>query len=379
MASVGTGAVRIIDNDNDVVSVTNNKLDVNATLVAGATIDIGDVDMFLDGGTAILGGAGAVASGVLRVTLASDDPAVTVLNASLLKITGIDSDTNAIKTALEIIDNAIHVDDGDFTLNSSSGIAMMGFKGSQNITSGDVGVLTCNQGGKLYVTSDTSSELKVQIWSNTDTDSGGDDIVPIVDAQGHFQIDVVSGTVTANLSATDNAVLDAMVVDLAAMEALLIGIDVDTNSINQSSSAAKDAMENLEAALSGSELQVDVVAALPAGSNAIGKLAANSGVDIGDVDVTSTVQAVGYGTVSHVARNVTGSAVQLASLACKHIDIMATIANTGIVYMGASGVSATTGIALYPGDVYSVDITNTNLLYAISTVSGDDINIVVYS
>ena len=30
MASVGTSAVKIIDNDNDVVSVTNNKLDVNS-------------------------------------------------------------------------------------------------------------------------------------------------------------------------------------------------------------------------------------------------------------------------------------------------------------------------------------------------------------
>lgn len=35
------------------------------------------------------------------------------------------------------------------------------------------------------------------------------------------------------------------------------------------------------------ELQVDVVGSLPAGTNAIGKLAANTGVDIGDVDVTS--------------------------------------------------------------------------------------------
>ena len=34
-------------------------------------------------------------------------------------------------------------------------------------------------------------------------------------------------------------------------------------------------------------MQVDVVASLPAGTNAIGKLAANSGVDIGDVDVLS--------------------------------------------------------------------------------------------
>ena len=40
-------------------------------------------------------------------------------------------------------------------------------------------------------------------------------------------------------------------------------------------------------AVSGTEMQVDVVAALPAGTNAIGKLSANSGVDIGDVDVTT--------------------------------------------------------------------------------------------
>lgn len=37
----------------------------------------------------------------------------------------------------------------------------------------------------------------------------------------------------------------------------------------------------------GGSLTVDVGTALPAGTNAIGKLAANSGVDIGDVDVTS--------------------------------------------------------------------------------------------
>ena len=40
-------------------------------------------------------------------------------------------------------------------------------------------------------------------------------------------------------------------------------------------------------------MQVDVVASLPAGSAAIGKLAANSGVDIGDVDVTSIVPGTG--------------------------------------------------------------------------------------
>lgn len=75
------------------------------------------------------------------------------------------------------------------------------------------------------------------------------------------------------LSATDNAVLD----DIASK---LGTIDADTGAI-------KTATEKIDDAISGTEMQVDVVASLPAGTNAIGKLAANSGVDIGDVDITS--------------------------------------------------------------------------------------------
>lgn len=39
--------------------------------------------------------------------------------------------------------------------------------------------------------------------------------------------------------------------------------------------------------------QVDIVSSLPPGTNTIGKLASNSGVDIGDVDVTSVVPGIG--------------------------------------------------------------------------------------
>lgn len=57
--------------------------------------------------------------------------------------------------------------------------------------------------------------------------------------------------------------------------------------IGSDTTAIKTAVELIDNAISGNEMQVDVVASLPAGTNAIGKLAANSGVDIGDVDVTS--------------------------------------------------------------------------------------------
>lgn len=44
-------------------------------------------------------------------------------------------------------------------------------------------------------------------------------------------------------------------------------------------------LTTLAGAVTGTEVQADIVAALPTGANAIGKLAANSGIDIGDVDV----------------------------------------------------------------------------------------------
>lgn len=77
--------------------------------------------------------------------------------------------------------------------------------------------------------------------------------------------------------------------------ALLTTIDADTSA--------------LAGAVSGSEVQVDVVGALPAGTNAIGKLAANSGVDIGDVDVTSI--AAGENHLGEVGGNMSAVAVTL--------------------------------------------------------------------
>lgn len=61
-------------------------------------------------------------------------------------------------------------------------------------------------------------------------------------------------------------------------------------------------------AVSGSEMQVDVVAALPAGTNAIGKLAENSGVDIGDVDVLSVIPGTGATNLGKAVDAVAGGA-----------------------------------------------------------------------
>lgn len=134
-----------------------------------------------------------------------------------------------------------------------------------------------------------ASAIPIQDGGNSITVDGTVAVSGTVTVDGSGVTQPVSGTVTANLSATDNAVLDSIETNTAAsataanqstiighvdgIEGLLTTMDADTSS--------------LAGAVSGTEMQVDVVAALPAGTNAIGKLAANSGVDIGDVDVTS--------------------------------------------------------------------------------------------
>ena len=155
--------------------------------------------------------------------------------ANEVLLTGIDADTDAIKTSVQLLDNAV---DGNY-LNVNANIAGTDFVGG----AGSVG------GGVQRVTLASDDPAVVDL-------------------------------------AAIEVLLTAANVDHAANEVLLTGIDADTNAI-------KTAVEIIDNAISGSEMQVDVVASLPAGSAAIGKLAANSGVDIGDVDVTSIVPCTG--------------------------------------------------------------------------------------
>lgn len=81
-------------------------------------------------------------------------------------------------------------------------------------------------------------------------------------------------------------------------------LTVDGSAVTQPISHA--ALTELAAAID-TEVQVDVVGALPAGTNAIGKLAANSGVDIGDVDVTSIIPGTGATNLGKAVDTATGA------------------------------------------------------------------------
>ena len=106
----------------------------------------------------------------------------------------------------------------------------------------------------------------------------------------------------------------------------------------------KTAVETLDNAISGSEMQVDVVAALPAGTNAIGKLAANSGVDIGDVDVTSVIAGTGATNLG------------------KAVDAVAGATDTGVALLVVRDDSLTT-LTPIDGDYTHLRVSSTGALH----------------
>ncbi len=173
----------------------------------------------------------------------------------------------AALTALQLIDDVVYAEDVAAQI-ADKGIAILAVRRDADTSL----VGTDNDYANLQV--DANGYLKVEIF-----DGGGSHTV-----DGTVG---VSGTVTVDGSGVTQPVSHGALTELAA--AINASSQVD---VNIAASAATVAVSNagltaLNGAIAGTEVQVDVVASLPAGTNAIGKLAANSGVDIGDVDVTS--------------------------------------------------------------------------------------------
>ena len=275
--------VKISDNSGNTVAVdtsgASNALKV--ALVAGTSIDIGDVDIHLSGNVPLLGNAGAVAAGVLRVTLASDDPAV----ASLDEIEG----------AVETIEQAIA---SDAAASPAKCISIGG-----NTSGGNIQEIRVNTNGELMVDLATAS-----------TGASG--------ATVPFKIDSVAYN-------TGDVGIMAKVV-------------------------CSDTLATLTNVTNGeiSSLQVDTQGAVYTTHGITGMVSGNN-ANISD-------------TTAEILR-------ALGNVACKRVDMMSPIANTGVIYVGASNVSATNGIALNPGDFYSVDVNGTSDIYVLAEVDGEDI------
>ena len=366
MASAGVSAVKIIDNDSDVVGVTGNALDVHIK-TGTSTIDIGDVSLLLDGTAADYGTGNVNTSGrTLRVTLASDDVHFGAVGgaadidgtihgqlryignsfSSITTNTGTTA-TNSANIALGKHETGTDFDTSDigFACATVRNDTLANLDG--NIANGDYTMLQTNDIGALYVTGESKQQTAV-------TDYG-------LGIMGEAKI--IDGSALPNTVGEGNAARLAMSRSGIAYTCLTddAGASDLGTTITTHLSEIEGAVETIEGAID-TQMQVDVVAALPAGTNAIGKV----GHDI-------TGGADGVKTVSNAG---TDEALAL-SIACKKVDIQAQTDNTGLIAVGFTGVDATeatgTGVILRAGDTYSLEIDNLVKIFIDATVSGEGV------
>lgn len=327
------------------VPITLDGEEITANLSATDNAVLDDIETNTDFGAVTGGGT---ETGALRVTIANDSTGV------------------------------ISIDDGGNTITVD---------GTVDLGATDNAVLDAIQAA-VEVLDDivAGSEAQVDVVSGTiDTVTSITNDVNIADGGNSITVD---GEVTANLSATDNGVLDnidsntdygavvgggaeatALRVTIANDSTGVISIDDGGNTITVDGTVAvtNAGLTELAAAID-TELQVDVVgalpagdnnignvdlaSALPAGTNAIGKLAANSGVDIGDVDVTSISAGTNnIGSVMPYAQ--VGSYVSGATS-----DITDTTATSVIAAQGAGVVIYVTTLMVSNSDATTGTVVN---------------------
>ena len=236
-------------------------------------------------------GAGAVTTGTQRVTLASNDPAV---------------------TALEIID------DWDETNRAAVNLIA-----SQAGITGGAGVVAANT-PRVTLASDDPAVASLSVMDDWDeTNRAAVNIIA-----GQVGVQGASGVVTAltqrvvlatdvGLPAGTSNIGDVDVLTIAAGDNNIGNVDIVTVPSDPfgANADAASATGSISAKLRFlAATGIAGMTALPAGSNAIGKLAANSGVDIGDVDVTSIAAGTNWiGDVGMQPRTSLGLTTFMAS------------------------------------------------------------------
>lgn len=201
----------------------------------------------------------------------------------------------AIQTAVEIIDNAISGSEMQVDIVSMPAVDTELTTadldtGAGTDTRAVVGLVGSKSGGGELIPGSATDGLLVNLGANNDVVVSATDL----DIRNLTNVDVV----TAELSAVDNAVLDTIAAKdfatqttLAALNAKLVtGTVIGDVNLGATDNAVLDAIEadttTIAGAVAGTEMQVDVVAALPAGTNAIGKLLQP------DIDVTTNTNYV---------------------------------------------------------------------------------------
>jgi hypothetical protein len=256
----GTQKSQIVDGSGNVISSTSNALDVNLKSPVIVDVNLDEAD----DSVAVFGYDGTVNRAIK--TDASGELQVDILSSALPTGAATETTLNAIKTAVELIDNTVSGNELQVDIVSSalpSGAAtettLLAIEADTTSLAG------CVSGSEVQVDV-VSSALPTGAATET-TLADIKTAVQIIDnaiSGNEMQVDVVSSALPtgAATEATLATLATEATVSTLATEATVLTLGTETTLL-----AVKTAVEAIENTVSGSELQVDVVtSALPTGA-----------------------------------------------------------------------------------------------------------------
>jgi len=413
MAEVGIHPVRLYDSDGDALDNGDGKLKV--VLSASDNIEIGDVDIKLNG-TGVSAGADAMDNGTIRVALATDDyqfgahddgaSSTGSIHAKLRSIFNSLATLSNIQTytstTSQIVNAAISTTGGEYA-EGDGGFLATGVRNDTlaSLVSADHdhAPFQVNASGALYVEVASSATLSVNSHAVTNagtfaTQVDGDaltalqlidDTVATLGTDTYAEtstkgnvIGVVRNDILGALANTNNEIAPLQVNEDGA---LWIHLDTTTgasNAFNVASGAASSSQRGIVPLIKMNE-----VVAAPSGhvdndwtyfqTDLNGSLYTThgmTGMAQGNTTVGTDAMQLDEGTNGY-------------DVACKRVDLTSDPNNAGHIYVGSADTIAANGsvggIRLNAGDFYSLDINNLTHIWVEASEAGQELNFIYYT
>jgi hypothetical protein len=363
--------------------------------------------------------------GRLQVDVATmPSTTVTATNLDIRDLTSVSDSVSAVQsgtwnigtvTTLTGITNVVHVDDnsGSLTVDNNGTFAVQADTelttadldtGAGTDTRAVVGLVGSASGGGQLIPGSATDGLLVNLGTNNDVtlatlpDTAAGDLAAINsntdygavvgggaeatalrvtianDSTGVLSIDdnggaiTVDGTVAATQSGTWN------INEITTLPAITGSVTANAGTNLNTSALALETGGNL-ATIAGDTTSID------GKTPALGQAAMAASVPVvlannqTAIPIAHSITGIGHG-VKTVTSAGTDEAIA-GSTACKKVTIQAQTDNTGLIAVGTSGVDATeatgTGIILYAGDSFELEIDNLADVYIDSTVNGEGV------
>ena len=287
------------------------------------------------GGTAIAMGTGLRSAGTQRVTIATDDvvPASQSGTWNIGTVTTLTGITNALPAGtnnigdVDIASIAAGTNTiGKVYITDGTNSAAVKAAATAAVTNDPAVVVAISPNNSVTVTQATAANLNATVT-------------------GTVELGATSLAALENISVTVPGTVNLGTVSLEALETITVISGTPNNfqskiygAVTTTAPAYTTATDNVLSLTTGGALRVDVMSALPAGTNAIGKLAANDGVDIGDVTINNASIVVTQGTAANLNATVSIAASQTLST----VTTVSTVTN--LSQLGGTAIAMGSGV-----------------------------------